>query len=61
MRIQEDSINDCASQSKSVENSVKVKGGRWTDEEHNKFLEALRLYGKDWLMVEKHVGTRSSA
>ena len=35
--------------------------GRWTDEEHGKFLEALQLFGKNWNKVHKHVGTRSSA
>lgn len=35
--------------------------GRWTDEEHAKFLEALQIYGKNWNKVHKHVGSRSSA
>jgi SHAQKYF class myb-like DNA-binding protein len=35
--------------------------GKWTDEEHNRFLEALQLYGKNWNKVHKHIGTRSSA
>lgn len=35
--------------------------GRWTDEEHEKFLEALKLYGKNWNLVHTHVKTRSSA
>lgn len=38
-----------------------TKAGRWTDEEHAKFLEALELYGKYWNKVHKHVGTRTSA
>ena len=38
-----------------------TKAGRWTDEEHAKFLEALKLYGKNWNKVHKHVGTRTSA
>ncbi len=24
------------------------KLGRWTKEEHNKFLQAIKLYGRDW-------------
>lgn len=34
--------------------------GRWTREEHFRFLEALKLYGKEWKRVQQHVGTRSS-
>jgi SHAQKYF class myb-like DNA-binding protein len=35
--------------------------GRWTDEEHEKFLDALKIYGKNWNKVHRHVGTRTSA
>jgi SHAQKYF class myb-like DNA-binding protein len=51
-------------------NTVSAKGdvkadapkatGRWTREEHFRFLEALKLYGKEWKRVQMHVGTRSS-
>ncbi len=34
--------------------------GRWTKEEHKKFVEALNLYGKDWKKVQMHVGTRTT-
>lgn len=34
--------------------------GRWTKEEHFRFLEALKLYGKEWKKVQQHVGSRSS-
>eukprot|EP00826_Nyctotherus_ovalis_P023019 TRINITY_DN1772_c0_g1_i13.p1 TRINITY_DN1772_c0_g1~~TRINITY_DN1772_c0_g1_i13.p1 ORF type:complete len:393 (-),score=83.57 TRINITY_DN1772_c0_g1_i13:55-1233(-) len=33
--------------------------GRWTKAEHERFLEALKLYGKHWKLVEKHIGTRT--
>jgi SHAQKYF class myb-like DNA-binding protein len=35
--------------------------GRWSDEEHYKFLEALRIYGKDWDKIQAHIGTRDAA
>ncbi len=38
-----------------------VNAGRWTDEEHDRFLDALKLHGKNWNLVHKHVGSRSSA
>lgn len=38
-----------------------IQQGRWTDEEHTKFLDALRKYGKDWNKVHEHIGTRTSA
>ena len=34
--------------------------GRWTVQEHKRFLEALRIYGKDWVKIVKHVGTRDA-
>ena len=35
--------------------------GRWTSEEHRKFVEALKLFGKQWKKVEDHIKTRSGA
>jgi SHAQKYF class myb-like DNA-binding protein len=35
--------------------------GRWTKEEHNRFVEAIRAHGKNWKKVEEAVGTRSGA
>ena len=37
------------------------KAGRWTDEEHERFLEALGKFGKNWNKVHRYVGTRTSA
>jgi SHAQKYF class myb-like DNA-binding protein len=34
--------------------------GRWTQEEHNKFLEGILLYGNEWKQVSQHIKTRSS-
>lgn len=32
----------------------------WKEEEHDMLLEALRIYGKDWDLIEAHVKTRDS-
>ena len=34
--------------------------GRWTDEEHQRFKEALGKYGKNWKKIQEYVGTRST-
>ncbi|KAM6562906.1 hypothetical protein CsatB_022904 [Cannabis sativa] len=33
---------------------------KWTEEEHQKFLDALKLYGRGWRQIEEHVGTKTA-
>ena len=35
--------------------------GRWTQVEHTRFTEALKMFGKNWKKVEDYVGTRTGA
>lgn len=35
--------------------------GRWSKEEHHRFIEGLTKYGKNWKKVEEHIGTRTGA
>jgi SHAQKYF class myb-like DNA-binding protein len=34
--------------------------GRWNEEEHRKFIEAILLYGNEWKRVQQYIKTRSS-
>lgn len=54
------------SQSKQItdkqrEQNMKFNTGRWTDAEHELFLEGLRYYEKDWELIQQHVKTRGIA
>lgn len=33
---------------------------KWTEAEHEKFLEALKLYGRAWRRIEEHIGTKTA-
>lgn len=35
--------------------------GRWTKEEHDKFVDGLKKYGKNWKLIEDFVDTRSGS
>jgi SHAQKYF class myb-like DNA-binding protein len=48
-----------SSEKKKPSNGV-YKMGRWTKDEHFRFLEALKYFGKEWKKVQEHVGTRTS-
>ena len=41
-------------------NSDSLTVGRWSEKEHMLFLEAYKLYGKDWNLIQAHIGTRNA-
>ena len=45
---------------KRANNILGEKTGRWSDEEHTRFLHGLELFGKKWTKVAGHVGTRAA-
>jgi len=47
--------------SEDNQKSTEKAEGRWTLEEHNKFLEAVKLYGKNWKQMEQFIITRNAA
>lgn len=36
-----------------------LRSGRWSEEEHNIYLKAKKMYGPNWHMIAVMVGTRS--
>ena len=40
--------------------SLNNSNGRWSKEEHNKFIEGIIKYGNDWKKIQKYVSTRTS-
>ncbi|KAL4438118.1 hypothetical protein ABPG74_016897 [Tetrahymena malaccensis] len=45
----------------TIQNPNGSNTGRWTREEHLRFVKGLGMYGKNWKKVEEFVGTRSGA
>ena len=41
-------------------NKLNSSNGRWSKEEHDKFIEGIIKFGNDWKKVQKYVSTRSS-
>ncbi|CAL8463507.1 g3041 [Coccomyxa elongata] len=33
---------------------------KWTDQEHSRFLDALRMYGRAWRRIEEHIGSKTA-
>ena len=44
-----------------VTTARKTSSGRWTREEHEQFLEGLKVYGREWKKVAQRIPTRTSA
>ena len=48
--------NSCSSLQQKKEHNI----GVWGPAEHEKFMEALHLYGNNWQKIEKHIATRTT-
>lgn len=53
-------IKDSKQKQKRSNREGNFNCGRWQQEEHQRFIEAILKYGNEWKQVQKHVGTRSS-
>lgn len=54
------SLKENDNNEKSENNTDKYQIGRWTKEEHEKFIEGILAYGNEWKKVQKIIKTRSS-
>ncbi|KAK9063012.1 hypothetical protein SSX86_016882 [Deinandra increscens subsp. villosa] len=55
------SLNDVDEETCSDDScGEEINSSIWTDEERSSFVKALRLYGKDFSMISRFMGTRSS-
>nr|GEZ20300.1 protein REVEILLE 8-like isoform X1 [Tanacetum cinerariifolium] len=54
-------MGDHSSSGKKVRKPYTITKSResWTDEEHDKFLEALQLFDRDWKKIEDFVGSKT--
>ena len=61
-RNQQDDLDsqDIVESSKEQERSFREKTGRWSPQEHNKFLEGLGIFGKKWTKIADFIGTRTA-
>lgn len=51
--------NNASSSNLTVEHKCRRGERYWSDVEHERFLEAIRLFGKNWGEITRHVATRS--
>jgi SHAQKYF class myb-like DNA-binding protein len=54
-----DDLKNNKKNKKNKESNLDLNEGRWSTEEHIKFIEGLVKYGKNWKNVQKYIGTRS--
>ncbi|XP_047336836.1 protein REVEILLE 2-like [Impatiens glandulifera] len=40
--------------------TIKKQRQKWTEQEHDKFVEALKLHGRAWRHIEDHIGTKTA-
>ena len=53
-------LNSNINNSLDNENNCQFHSGRWTEEEHQKFIEGILQYGNEWKKVQQIIKTRSS-
>ena len=52
--------NICHSYLSSSSYKTLINTGRWNQEEHKKFIEALFIYGNEWKKVQKYIQSRTA-
>ena len=61
LNINQNNSTSLSSQEEEINQKNEIfNNGRWTDEEHKKFIEGILEYGNEWKKVQKIIKTRSS-
>jgi SHAQKYF class myb-like DNA-binding protein len=55
-----DKKNTNNDQENDINNNSQFHTGRWTEEEHRKFIDGILEYGNEWKKVQQIIKTRSS-
>ena len=43
-----------------IEEDPETQTGRWNRSEHIAFIEAIKMYGKNWKLIANYIGSRNS-
>lgn len=60
-RIQDEVNKNSSNLLDELNSQIDSNNGRWSEEEHIKFIEAIFIYGNEWRKVKDHIKTRSSS
>ena len=59
IKITDSQINE-SNEGENKRGDSKYNSGRWSEEEHKRFLEGILTYGNEWKKVQNVIKTRSS-
>jgi len=57
--LEDDNASNSHSRKTRKSYTITKQRENWTEEEHQKFLEALKLFDRDWKKIEKFIGTKT--
>ena len=56
MKLNKRELKQLSKEMRAIED---CNSGHWSAEEHRRFIEAIKIYGKNWPAITAHVSTRN--